>query len=256
MTWIDFNPQKSNIAIVKSLESLIYFLQSPGKPQPTNIKSDTVSLCWKKCRESVNHYQIRYKTKTENAKWKFIVTDSDENHITITGLMANTKYIFQVCGIFEDQEGPFGPVNESVETMKSLATALLDLSIQKKTGNPSIYLLPVQENKKARNISARTRQLVFGRLMMFRLLITLFGFLITWTNTNTNTYFKGYSSPDYQDEKTIMLVGVTGSGKSTLVDCIANYIMGVSFEDPFRFTMVTLEEEEEEKKTHYQVNSG
>lgn len=54
-----------------------------------------------------------------------------------------------------------------------------------------------------------------------------------------------------------MLVGATGSGKSTLVDCIANYIMGVSFEDPFRFTMVTLEEEEEEeKKTHYQVNSG
>lgn len=49
-----------------------------------------------------------------------------------------------------------------------------------------------------------------------------------------------------------MLVGATGSGKSTLVDGIANYIMGVSFEDPFRFTMVTLEEEE--KKTHNQVN--
>lgn len=49
-----------------------------------------------------------------------------------------------------------------------------------------------------------------------------------------------------------MLVGATGSGKSTLVDGIANYIMGVSFEDPFRFTMVTLEEEE--KKTHNQVH--
>lgn len=49
-----------------------------------------------------------------------------------------------------------------------------------------------------------------------------------------------------------MLVGATGSGKSTLVDGIANYIVGVSFEDPFRFTMVTLEEEE--KKTHNQVN--
>lgn len=133
---------------------------------------------WKKCRESVDQYQIRYKTKTENAKWKIIETDSDENHINITGLLANTKYIFQVRGIFGDQIGSFGPVNESVETMKSPATALLDLSIQKKIGNPSIYLLPVQENKKARNISARTRQLVLGRLMMFRLFITLFRFLI------------------------------------------------------------------------------
>lgn len=48
-----------------------------------------------------------------------------------------------------------------------------------------------------------------------------------------------------------MLVGATGSGKSTLVDGIVNYIMGVSFEDPFRFRIVTLEEEE--KKSHNQV---
>lgn len=48
-----------------------------------------------------------------------------------------------------------------------------------------------------------------------------------------------------------MLVGATGSGKSTLVDGIVNFVMGVSFDDPFRFTLVQLEEEE--KKTHNQV---
>ena len=48
-----------------------------------------------------------------------------------------------------------------------------------------------------------------------------------------------------------MLVGATGSGKSTLVDGIVNYIMGVSFGDPFRLTMVTLEDEE--KKNNNQV---
>lgn len=53
------------------------------------------------------------------------------------------------------------------------------------------------------------------------------------------------------NEKTIMLVGATGSGKSTLVDGIVNYVMGVSFDDPFRFTLVQLEEEE--KKLHNQV---
>lgn len=41
-----------------------------------------------------------------------------------------------------------------------------------------------------------------------------------------------------------MLVGATCSGKSTLANGIINYITGVSFWDPFRFTMVTLEDEE------------
>lgn len=41
-----------------------------------------------------------------------------------------------------------------------------------------------------------------------------------------------------------MLIGATGSGKSTLVDGIVNYATGVNFEDPFRFTVLTLENEE------------
>ena len=49
-----------------------------------------------------------------------------------------------------------------------------------------------------------------------------------------------------------MLVGATGSGKSTLVDGIINYIMGVNFEDNFRLRMVTLEKEE--MKTLNQVS--
>lgn len=50
-------------------------------------------------------------------------------------------------------------------------------------------------------------------------------------------------------EKTIMLVGATGSGKTTLVDGIVNYAMGVSFDDPFRFTLQL----EEEQKMNNQV---
>lgn len=50
------------------------------------------------------------------------------------------------------------------------------------------------------------------------------------------------------NEKTIMLVGATGSGKSTLVDGIVNYVLGVQFNDPVRFTLV-LEKEENNKKS-------
>ncbi|KAK3096473.1 hypothetical protein FSP39_000543 [Pinctada imbricata] len=41
-----------------------------------------------------------------------------------------------------------------------------------------------------------------------------------------------------------MLVGATGTGKSTLVDGLVNYVLGVSFDDPFRFSLVSLEKEE------------
>ena len=51
-----------------------------------------------------------------------------------------------------------------------------------------------------------------------------------------------------------MLVGATGTGKSTFVDGIINYVLGVTWEDPFRYTIIDLEDEE---KTHSknQVNN-
>ena len=41
-----------------------------------------------------------------------------------------------------------------------------------------------------------------------------------------------------------MLVGSTGTGKSTLVDGMINYLLGVNFNDPYRLTLVDLEDEE------------
>lgn len=119
----------------------------------------------------MNHYQVRFKAKNGNSKWKFKNTDSDENNVNISGLIANTKYTFQVRGIFGDEEGPYGPANEDIETKKSSATALLKSAVlQSNTKCPPIYFLPVKENKNARNTSARTKQVTLGRYII--LLIT------------------------------------------------------------------------------------
>ncbi|CAG2247510.1 unnamed protein product [Mytilus edulis] len=48
-------------------------------------------------------------------------------------------------------------------------------------------------------------------------------------------------------EKTIMLVGGIGSGKSTLINCIANYVIGVTWQDPFRFTLMDLDKSRQVK---------
>lgn len=58
-----------------------------------------------------------------------------------------------------------------------------------------------------------------------------------------NINFKGDIRKD-DEEKMIMFIGVIGFGKSILVDGIVNYVIGVSFDDLFRFIFLYFEKEE------------
>lgn len=41
-----------------------------------------------------------------------------------------------------------------------------------------------------------------------------------------------------KDEKVILMIGATGTGKTTLINRMINYIFGVSYTDPFRFQLI------------------
>lgn len=47
-----------------------------------------------------------------------------------------------------------------------------------------------------------------------------------------------------------MLIDGTGTGKSTLIDGMVNYILGFNWADSFRFTIVTPEEDEDRRKSN------
>ena len=55
-------------------------------------------------------------------------------------------------------------------------------------------------------------------------------------------------------EKTILVVGATGAGKSTLIDGIANFVFNVRFEDNHRLKLINLLKEEEAKKSNQAVS--
>lgn len=86
------------------------------------ILSDMVVLFWTKSEDQVDYYQIRFKSKGGQEKWTIAETDADQNQTTISRLMANTVYVFQVRGVYQDQEGSYGPANDDVKTAESLTT--------------------------------------------------------------------------------------------------------------------------------------
>ena len=49
-----------------------------------------------------------------------------------------------------------------------------------------------------------------------------------------------FGDPDVTGKrrKTILLMGATGSGKTTMINALINYVLGVKFEDSFRFQLV------------------
>lgn len=137
------------------------------------IHSDSVDLQWAKPENSVDYYQIRYRTKDGKDKWKFAKTDTDQSKITINGLMANTKYVFQVRTVYQDQEGQYGPQSNDVLTAESPSTSLLDFSEQVRDGNPAIYQLLVKELRHSRNVDAKTKQLILGKVFIPNLFILI-----------------------------------------------------------------------------------
>ncbi|KAK3090164.1 hypothetical protein FSP39_009640, partial [Pinctada imbricata] len=193
--------------------------QTPGKPVARKCKSDSITLSWRVPNDfqEGDYYQIRFKN-IDGGKWRFYEEQPSEGSIVMTKMKANTKFVFQVRVVHDDMEGPYSPVSDEVHTKLSPANRLFSYSTLTRKGTPDLYRLPLTENKNARNSGAKTRKFDLG------------------------------APPKRGEEKTIMLVGATGTGKSTLVDGLVNYVLGVNWDDSFRYTLVDLEKEERSKQ--------
>ncbi|WAQ96119.1 hypothetical protein MAR_028809 [Mya arenaria] len=224
-----FSSVRPKHGLDRSVETDTHQKEQPGQPTVTDISSDSLTLFWNKPERfrPNDYFQIAYKELNSEGKWRIYHGEYTESTVKLENLKSNARFVFRVRIVSIDGEGPYSPQSDEIQTESSPASRIVDFSVlltdeeHQKDNNwsPDLYAIPLTEVKEARNDSAKTRKFEVGARP------------------------KGLVK-----EKYIMMIGETGTGKSTLVDGIANYVMGVNWQDPFRFSIVNLEDEEKKKK--------
>ena len=70
---------------------------------------------------------------------------------------------------------------------------------------------------------------------------------------DSKSYFRSFelgdkAAADGRNTKIIMMVGMTGAGKSLQINNLVNFILGVNYDDDFRFKLILEEDEFEDRR--------
>ncbi|XP_050957619.1 uncharacterized protein LOC127158585, partial [Labeo rohita] len=82
----------------------------------------------------------------------------------------------------------------------------------------------------------------------------------TWKNSDGFCRRSTFGKNIPKENKTIMMIGATGAGKTTQINSMINYILGVQWEDDFRFVLIdegrqkSQAESQTSQITAYQIN--
>lgn len=197
----------------------------PGKPR-LEPNSTEISVSWEKPAElgedvQILSYMVEYSKTDENEEaLQWNQTKSAGEKVILSGLQTETEYAVRVrCDC-----GSAGRSKESITvkvcttTFNRLTELLRRKSNKIKSDSPSVYKLTLTEEDM--NIYG-CRKFNFGE-------------------------------ESTRQSRTIMLFGATGSGKSTLIDGMINYIVGVEWEDSFRFKFIN--EDQSTSQAHSQTS--
>ncbi|KAL5004146.1 hypothetical protein ScPMuIL_017602 [Solemya velum] len=181
----------------------------PGRPGFSDVGIDNITLVWREPEDTdVDYYEIKFKQTGAMTWCKTSVSTNDaQTRFRVDSLRQDTEYEFKVRAHYRNHEGELSEKSKPTKTKKSEASYIRRLSHKLEDGSPGLYRLPLVLIRGATCEERRTRKYVIGN----------------------STHVK---------EKTIMMIGATGAGKSTLIDGMMNYLLGVKWEDNFRFQLI------------------
>ena len=204
---------------------------SPGKPVLSTASHNKIIITWAKpaeCDHLVQYYNIHYCRYDDN-EWKptktFEVTETKE----VKPLETDTGYQFKVEAVCIDGSvTDMSEISDIIRTKKLKLVEELDLKSKLNTTYTEdgklvfLHLNQKVEEKSKEDIKICKVEVNYGDKL---------------------------SEPSA--EKVLLLVGATGSGKSTMINGIANYIYGVEWEDDTRIVLIS----ENHKKVAQDITS-
>ncbi|XP_072115069.1 uncharacterized protein [Mobula birostris] len=212
----------SKVGVSKASDSSRYITcpASPPGQLAFQYRSPFATLTWdipKQIGDGVKivQYKIEYKEETavgsklECGLWEEVKTNETQCHCELKGLKPKKKYRVRVsadCGEAGCSAASDELLLETVNAPKRIAQKLLKESPLISKGNPSIYKLNLME------------KILDDRKHLVKC---------------------SFGKPSTKHRmKTVMVLGATGSGKTTLINGMINYILDVKWEDDFRYKLI------------------
>ena len=187
----------------------------PGKPvaSDNDIIHNSILLKWGKPRQGgdyVKRYCISYRRRHDPPdQWQTKLSDEARTALSVSGLDHKTEYCFKVHAVSDYGTSNASDVSIFATKIKvRLAEKMLSSAKLIEKGPPAIYKLKLKEVTVDQ--SNQLRKCAIGK-------------------------------PDpagAPEEKVIMVLGATGAGKTTLINGMTNYLLGIEWADDFRFKLI------------------
>ncbi|XP_032090671.1 uncharacterized protein LOC116520536 [Thamnophis elegans] len=192
----------------------------PEKLRMVTAASSVISVAWMSpsivaSGVVVKEYKVEYRTVEAAAgknQWTEKRTGRKTEFYPIEGLQPQTAFRIRVCAVCDN--GALSVPSEEVEVSTSLeeedaeniACQFLQKSSLVEEKQPLVFALPLEK-------------------------------VSSDASTSCLMYQLGKENPEVPN-KVILVMGASGSGKTTLINGMINYILGVQWEDNFRFKLI------------------
>ncbi|CAI5789384.1 Stonustoxin subunit alpha [Podarcis lilfordi] len=197
----------------------------PGKPRERTVESSKISLVWESPKvigADIKEYKVEYRGLVgDKDKWNEKRTGARTESCQLDGLKPHRTYRLRVSAVCfdgaESEPSEETEISTAMEQEEDGANILARKYLQESTlvddGQPSVYVLPLEATSD-RSAPIQTYQLGKENMQV--------------------------------PNKVIVMMGATGSGKTTLVNAMINHILGVQWEDDFRFKLIQAESQSSE----------